>query len=76
MIHPTDLHVGQKLRTLRNAKGLSQGDVARALGISFQQIQKYECGSNRVSASKLFDIANLMDEPIASFFPAQETVAC
>lgn len=68
MTHPVDLHVGQKMKTLRILRGLSQTDVANGLGISFQQVQKYELGRNRVSASRLYDIARILVVTPTYFF--------
>lgn len=68
MTHPVDTHVGHRLRALRTLRGLTQQDVAQGLGISFQQVQKYELGRNRISASKLFDIAKILNVPPAHFF--------
>lgn len=63
-----DEHVGRRMRALRRQRGASQEWLARKLGISFQQIQKYERGSNRVSASKLFEVAGALAVPISYFF--------
>ncbi|MYM56720.1 helix-turn-helix domain-containing protein [Thalassovita mangrovi] len=68
MSHPVDVHVGKKLKNLRVLRGLTQTDVAKGLNISFQQVQKYELGRNRISASKLFEIANILNVPPAYFF--------
>lgn len=68
MSHPVDLHVGRKLKQVRTLRRLSQTDVARKLNLSFQQIQKYEIGSNRVAASRLFELAQILDVPPAYFF--------
>ena len=54
MPHPIDIHVGQKIKQIRTLRRLSQTAVARKLDLSFQQVQKYETGSNRVAASRLF----------------------
>ena len=56
--HPVDVAVGARIRTIRKSRGLSQGALGAALGLTFQQVQKYERGANRVSASKLVEIAN------------------
>ena len=72
MVHPVDSHVGARLRMLRRSAKLSQTELATSLGITFQQIQKYERGSNRISASKLFDAAQLLNAPISSFFEGIE----
>ena len=68
MTHPTDEHVGQRLKSRRAAMGLTQTDVAERLGISFQQVQKYELGRNRISASKLHDIARFLNVNVGYFF--------
>lgn len=68
MSHPVDVHVGKKLKNLRVLRGLTQTDVAKGLDISFQQVQKYELGRNRISASKLFEIANILNVPPSYFF--------
>src|SRR5579862_2545709 len=66
--HPVDRLVGQPVRTLRVKRGMSQTALGSHLGITFQQIQKYEKGTNRISASKLHDIAGLLGVEIGSFF--------
>ena len=66
--HQVDQHVGALIRAKRKAMGMSQTQLAEALGITFQQIQKYERGANRVSASKLYEIAQKLDTPLAAFF--------
>jgi transcriptional regulator with XRE-family HTH domain len=66
--HPVDVLVGKRLRMRRVEKSLSQGEVARAVGITFQQIQKYERGTNRISCSRLFELARCLDVPITYFF--------
>jgi len=71
--HPVDRHVGQRIRQRRRALGLSQGTLAARLGISFQQVQKYERGTNRVSASMLLATARALHAPVAAFFDGLET---
>jgi transcriptional regulator with XRE-family HTH domain len=66
--HPVDLHVGQRIRRARKDRHMSQGDLATALGITFQQVQKYERGANRISASKLYDAARALEVTIPYFF--------
>lgn len=66
--NPVDLHVGGRVRMRRKFLGLSQTDLADSLGLTFQQVQKYERGSNRISASKLFEIARTLKVPVAYFF--------
>lgn len=68
MSHPVDVHVGQKLKQLRMLRGLTQTEVAQGLGISFQQVQKYELGRNRISASKLFEVSQILQVPPSYFF--------
>ncbi|MBD3665935.1 helix-turn-helix domain-containing protein [Sulfitobacter aestuariivivens] len=68
MSHPVDIHVGRKLKQIRTLRRFSQTDVARKLNLSFQQIQKYEIGSNRVAASRLFELAQILDVPPSYFF--------
>ena len=58
--HPIDRLVGSRVRLIRTARGLSQSRLADDLGITFQQVQKYEKGTNRISASRLFDISRLL----------------
>ena len=68
MKHPVDSHVGQRIRQRRWMSGMTQQQLAEKVGIKFQQIQKYETGMNRVSASRLFDVAQALDVPVAFFF--------
>lgn len=68
MSHPVDIHVGQRIRQRRWAIGMTQQQLAEAVGIKFQQIQKYETGMNRVSASRLWDIAQALRVSINFFF--------
>jgi len=66
--HPVDLHVGRQLRRRRKALDLSQSALADALGLTFQQVQKYERGANRISASKLYAAAHFLKTNTAFFF--------
>lgn len=66
--NPIDRHVGSRIRMRRMLAGISQEKLGIALGVTFQQIQKYEKGSNRVSASRLQYIARMLDVPVAFFF--------
>jgi len=66
--NPVDLHVGAKVRTRRKIVGFSQTELADAIGVTFQQVQKYERGANRISASKLWDIASKLKTSMAYFF--------
>lgn len=72
--HPVDVHVGGMIRAHRKRLGMSQSQLADALGLMFQQVQKYERGSNRVSASKLFDIAQTLGLSISTFFEGLDRV--
>jgi len=65
---PVDIHVGARVRTRRLLIGMNQETLARSLGLTFQQVQKYEGGANRVSASRLSQIAEILSVPIAYFF--------
>ncbi len=75
MKHPVDLHVGQRLRHRRWLVGMTQQQLASAVGIKFQQIQKYESGANRISASRLFDLSNALEVPVSFFFDGLESAA-
>lgn len=66
--HPVDQHVGQRMRRARKDLGLSQTQLGDVLGITFQQVQKYERGANRVSASKLFEAARALGVTVSFFF--------
>ena len=68
MKHHVDVHVGKRIRHRRWTLGTTQQQLADKVGIKFQQIQKYETGMNRVSASRLWDIAHAMDVPVSFFF--------
>ena len=68
MKHPVDVHVGKRVRHRRWMVGMTQQQLAEKVGIKFQQIQKYETGMNRVSASRLWDIAEALSVPVAYFF--------
>lgn len=72
MKHPVDVHVGKRIRHRRWMVGMTQQQLGEIVGIKFQQIQKYETGMNRVSASRLWDIAAALDVPINFFFEGIE----
>lgn len=72
MKHPVDVHVGKRVRHRRWMVGMTQQQLGEAVGIKFQQIQKYETGMNRISASRLWDIAHAMDVPVSFFFEGLE----
>jgi transcriptional regulator with XRE-family HTH domain len=65
---PIDIHVGSRIRLRRTLLGMSQERLGEALGLTFQQVQKYERGVNRVGASRLFDLSRVLDVPISFFF--------
>lgn len=66
--HPVDVHVGNRARQRRTLVGLSQMAVADALDLTFQQLQKYEHGANRISSSRLYQLAQIFDVPVSFFF--------
>jgi len=65
---PIDVHVGARVRLRRTLLGMSQEKLGEALGLTFQQVQKYERGVNRIGASRLFDLSRVLDVPIGFFF--------
>ena len=65
---PVDVHVGARIRLRRTLMGMSQERLGDALGLTFQQVQKYERGVNRVGASRLFDLSRILDVPISFFY--------
>ncbi len=73
MKHPVDVHVGKRVRHRRWMVGMTQQQLAERVGIKFQQIQKYETGMNRVSASRLWDIAHALEVPVSFFFDGIES---
>ena len=75
MKHPVDVHVGKRIRHRRWMVGMTQPQLGEIVGIKFQQIQKYETGMNRVSASRLWDIAAALDVAISFFFEGIDTAA-
>src|ERR1700743_1828829 len=66
--NPIDVHVGNRIRLRRTLLGMSQERLAEQIGLTFQQVQKYERGTNRVSSSRLFDLSKIFDVPIKFFF--------
>ena len=70
--HPVDVYVGQRVRSRRILCGMTQSILAEHIGLTFQQLQKYESGANRISASRLWEIAAILDVPVASFFEGLE----
>lgn len=77
---PMDLHVGARLRLRRTLLGMSQEKLGEAIGLTFQQVQKYERGANRIGASRLFELSQALDVPVSFFFdgapePPEEQIA-
>lgn len=72
--HPIDCYVGSRLRARRRLLGITQEKLGEALGLTFQQVQKYERGSNRISASRLFELSKILAVPITYFYEGAETV--
>jgi len=66
--NPVDVHVGGRVRLRRTLLGLSQEKLGEAVGLTFQQIQKYERGANRIGASRLFEFSRILDVPVSFFF--------
>ncbi len=66
--NPTDIHVGARVRLRRTLLGMSQEKLGDAIGLTFQQVQKYERGANRVGASRLYDLSRVLDVPVSFFF--------
>lgn len=66
--NPIDVHVGQRVRLRRTLLGMSQEKLGEAIGLTFQQVQKYERGANRIGASRLFDLSRVLDVPVGYFF--------
>lgn len=69
---PIDVHVGHRVRARRKMLGLSQTQLGKELGVTFQQVQKYERGMNRIGSSRLFRIAGALDVPVSYFFEGAE----
>lgn len=66
--NPIDVHVGSRVRLRRTLLGMSQEKLGEAIGLTFQQVQKYERGANRIGSSRLFDLSRVLDVPISYFF--------
>ena len=66
--HPVDVHVGARLRQRRTLLDMTQTNLGDAIGVTFQQVQKYERGANRIGSSRLFDLSRVLDVPIEYFF--------
>ncbi|MEE2878548.1 MAG: helix-turn-helix transcriptional regulator [Pseudomonadota bacterium] len=72
MTDTTDLHVGKRLRRRRRLLGLTQQELASQVGVRFQQIQKYECGANRMTSSRLYDLSQALNVSVQYFFDGIE----
>ena len=72
--NPIDVHVGARVRLRRTALRLSQAKLGKAVGVTFQQVQKYERGTDRLAASRLFEFAHVLDVPITFFFEEADRV--
>ncbi len=66
--HPVDMHVGLRMRQRRALLGMSQTALGNSVGLTFQQVQKYERGSNRMGSSRLYEFAKVLDVPVSYFF--------
>jgi len=72
--NPTDVHVGSRVRLRRNMLGLSQEKLGERIGLTFQQVQKYERGANRIGASRLWELGKILDVPVQFFFDHEDPV--
>src|SRR6188508_1301113 len=72
--NPIDVHVGSRVRLRRTLLGMSQEKLGEAIGLTFQQVQKYERGANRIGASRLFDLSRVLDVPVSFFFDDMDPV--
>ncbi len=72
--HPVDIHVGGRVKLKRTMLGLSQENLGDRLGVTFQQVQKYEKGSNRISASRLLEVATILETSVSFFFEGLPSV--
>jgi len=70
---PVDIHVGARVRLRRTLLGMSQEKLGKALGLTFQQVQKYERGANRIGSSRLFQLSRILDVPVSFFFDEMTT---
>ncbi len=75
MTNDIDLHLGKRLRRRRRILGLTQQQLAGSVGVRFQQIQKYECGANRISAARLWSLAGALEVPVSYFYDGLEEAA-
>jgi transcriptional regulator with XRE-family HTH domain len=72
--NPIDVHVGSRVRLRRNMLGLSQEKLGEAIGLTFQQVQKYERGANRIGASRLLELSRVLDVPVSFFYDDTDPV--
>src|SRR5208283_3374141 len=72
--NPIDIHVGSRVRLRRNMLGLSQEKLGEAIGLTFQQVQKYERGANRIGASRLLELSQVLDVPVSFFYDETDPV--
>jgi transcriptional regulator with XRE-family HTH domain len=72
--HPVDIHVGSRVRLRRNMLGLSQEKLGEAIGLTFQQVQKYERGANRIGASRLMELSRVLGVPVSFFYDETDPV--
>jgi transcriptional regulator with XRE-family HTH domain len=72
--HPTDVWIGKRVRTVREARGMSRERLSELVGVAWQQLQKYESGDNRVAGGRLADIAKALKCDVSEFFPPDDTV--
>jgi transcriptional regulator with XRE-family HTH domain len=72
--HPIDVHVGSRVKLRRNMLGLSQEKLGEAIGLTFQQVQKYERGANRIGASRLHQLSKILDVPVSFFYDDTDPV--
>jgi len=75
MAHPVDVYVGNQIRRLRLAQGITQIKLAEQIGVKFQQLQKYETAANRISASRLYEVAQALGGDIHTFFPTPDAIS-
>ena len=73
--HPVDVHVGARVRLRRTALGMSQEKLGDAIGLTFQQVQKYERGTNRIGASRLYELSRVLEVPVSFFFEELDPAA-
>src|SRR6476469_11228976 len=72
--NPVDVHVGSRVRMRRMLLGISQDKLGEAIGLTFQQVQKYERGANRIGASRLYELSRVLDVPVSFFFDDTDPV--